>query len=72
MGKAMHEAIKISFIKSFDNITTIPCVDAPITFRMPISLILLSTVNTTIPNNPRHDMVIARNPRNPQSFTKTK
>ena len=53
-------AIKTHFKNSLEIRKTIVEIDAPKTFLIPISLILLSTVKAVKPKRPRHAMNIAR------------
>src|SRR6185436_981029 len=53
-GKAMKVAMRTSFRKSFDNMTTMLCALAPTTFLIPISLILCCAAKVASPNKPRH------------------
>ena len=59
MGKARRLAIIISFIVFFVNSTNMLPVDAPNTFLTPISLVLIATVWSDSPNNPKQAIKIA-------------
>src|SRR3546814_3129000 len=58
MGDAMTTATSTNFIKSVDNIATMPDTDAPSTLRMPISLVRWKAVNAANPNSPKQLMNI--------------
>ena len=48
----INDAITTSTAKSFDNNPTNPFTSAPNTLRMPISFVLLATINVAKPNKP--------------------
>src|SRR5579862_1725501 len=58
-GQARAKATATSTRKSVDNSLMILVTDAPTTFRIPISLVLLSTINAVRPNRPRQAMIMA-------------
>ena len=53
IGKAMTAAMTTNRIYSLESIKTIPCTEAPSTFRTPISFVRLSAVYAARPNSPR-------------------
>ena len=59
-GIATSRAINTSFVKSLEKLTTRLLTDAPITLRIPISLVRCSAVYAAKPNNPRQAIKIAR------------
>ena len=71
--QAIGDAIRLermtSFKKSFDNNPANSPPEAPKTFRMPISFVLLSAVYAARPNNPRHDMNMASRAKIAASFS---
>src|SRR6188474_2763955 len=63
----IHE-IDTSNTKSFDNICHIVDTPAPITLRMPISLVRCSATKDDNPNSPRQEMKIASTAKIPASL----
>src|SRR5919199_2266294 len=59
IGVAIRRAIKTSFRKLADNRVMMLVTDAPITFRIPISLVRCSAVNMASPNNPIQEIKMA-------------
>src|SRR5690606_23536516 len=58
MGIATATAISTSFKKSLDKSAVIPGTEAPMTLRIPISLVRCSAMNVASPNKPRHEIRI--------------
>src|SRR6187399_1043667 len=68
IGKPINKLRMIRFVNSLQSMMARFPTEAPITFRIPNSLVLLSAVKVAKPNNPRHEIRMAITVKLKESF----
>src|SRR6188768_2046692 len=67
-GKPINKLRMIDFVNSLQSMIARFPTEAPITFLIPSSLVLLSAVKVAKPNNPRHEIRMAITVKLKESF----